>query len=65
MTREEYHHWLTHVYKAEDESQLLAVDGYKPHVSDESGEIVESECNYSLVIIPGGFTSILSRWTGL
>ena len=58
MTREEYHHWLTHVYKAEDESRLLVVDSYKPHISDESREIVVSECNSSLVIIPGGCTSI-------
>ena len=58
MTREEYHHWLAHVYKDEDEPRLLVVDSYKPHVSDESREIVVNQCNSSLVIIPGGCTSI-------
>ena len=58
MTREEYHHWLAHVYKDEDEPRLLVVDSYKPHVSDESRDIVINQCNSSLVIIPGGCTSI-------
>ena len=34
MTREEYHHWLTHVFKAKDECRLLVVNSYKPHVSE-------------------------------
>ena len=59
MTREEYHHWLTHVFKGKDKCQLLVVDSYKPHVSDESREIVTSKCNSSLVITPEGCTSIV------
>ena len=59
MTREEYHHWLTHVFKDKDKCRLLVVDSYKPHVSDESREIVTSKCNSSLVITPGDCTSIV------
>ena len=58
MTREEYQHWLCHTYKCEDESRLLVVDSYKPHVSDDSQEMVADECNSSLVIVPGGCTPI-------
>ena len=41
------HHWMTHVLKTKDECQLLVVDSYKPHVSEESREVVTSECNFS------------------
>ena len=58
MTAPEYNQWLTNVFKQKDKQRLLAVDSYRPHVSEESADIVKSRCNADLVIIPGGCTAI-------
>lgn len=54
MTAPLYHWWLHHIYLpiTTDQRHLL-VDNYRPHLSDESRDIVTQECNSDLVIPPG------------
>ena len=61
MTAPEYHHWLTTIFKKPDEQRLLIVDSYHAHITKESTDIVKSECNAELVIIPGGYTVLQSK----
>ena len=52
MTAPECYHWLTVIFKKKDEQRLLIVDSYHAHITKESTDIVKSECNAELVIIP-------------
>ena len=58
MTVPEYHHWLTAIFKKQDEQWLLIMDSYRAHITKESTDMVKCECNAELVIIPGGCTSV-------
>ena len=58
MTAPEYHHWLITVFRKTDERRLLIVDSYRSHTTKESIDMVKSECNAEVVIIPGGCTSV-------
>ena len=59
MTAPEYHHWLTAIFKKQEEPRLLIVDSYRAHVTKESVDMAKDECNAELVIIPGGCTSVV------
>ena len=58
MTAHEYHRWLTTVFKKMDEQRLLTVDSYRSHTTKESIDMVKSECNAEVVIIPDGYISV-------
>ena len=58
MTREQYHHWLVHVF-GKQPKRLLIVDSYKPHQTEASIKMANEKCNSEVTIIPGGCTSIV------
>eukprot|EP00731_Ephydatia_muelleri_P018609 Em0011g649a len=60
MTSSLYHWWLRHIYSCDkDNRRLLLVDNYRPHLTDDSQEIVTAECNSDLLFIPAGCTPLV------
>ena len=49
MTATEYQHWLVRVFGKEKERQLLVIDSYKPHQSDESITMAKEHCNTDVI----------------
>ena len=56
---QEYEHWLVHVYRKESHFCLLIVDSYKPYQTEDSIKKVKDCCNSGVIIILGGYTSIV------
>ena len=44
---------------ASNQHSLLIVDNYRPHISEESREIVSHECHSDLLLIPPGCTPLV------
>ena len=59
MMAREYEHWLVHVYRKESHCCLLIVDSYKPYQTEDSIKKVKDCCNSGVIIILGGYTSIV------
>lgn len=60
MTAELYHWWLRQMYKpAIYGHYLLLVDNYRPHMTEESREMVVGECDSDLIFIPPGCTPLV------
>ena len=60
MTANVYHWWLNTVCGTNMAARrLLLVDTYKTHMTDESKQIVDENCNSELILIPAGCTSLV------